>query len=32
MSELEIIFIVMTFVLPAIFIVADNRMWQRKKN
>jgi hypothetical protein len=32
MSALEIIFITMTFVLPAIFILADDRMWERKKN
>jgi hypothetical protein len=32
MSELEIILILMTFVIPAVFILADDRMWQRKKN
>ena len=32
MSGLEIIFIIMTFVLPAVFILADDRMWERKKN
>jgi hypothetical protein len=32
MSQLEIILILMTFVLPAVFILADDRMWARKKN
>ena len=32
MNSLEIFFIVITFVLPAIFILADNRHWERKKN
>ena len=32
MTGLEIIFILMTFVLPAIFILADNKMWERKKS
>jgi hypothetical protein len=31
MSELEIILIIMTFVIPAVFILADDRMWTRKK-
>lgn len=30
MDNLVIIFAVMTFVLPAIFILADDRMWKRK--
>jgi hypothetical protein len=30
MTTLEIIFIVITFVLPAIFILADDKMWERK--
>jgi hypothetical protein len=30
MDNLVIIFTVMTFVLPAIFILADDRMWKRK--
>jgi hypothetical protein len=30
MNTLEIIFIVMTFVLPALFILQDNKEWKRK--
>jgi hypothetical protein len=30
MNSLATIFIVMTFVLPALFILADDKMWQRK--
>jgi len=30
MDNLVIIFALMTFVLPAVFILADDRMWQRK--
>jgi hypothetical protein len=29
-SNLTIIFVIMTFVLPALFILADDRMWERK--
>jgi hypothetical protein len=32
MSAFEIIMIVMTFVIPAVLIIADNGMWQRKKS
>jgi len=32
MTEFEFILILMTFVLPAVLIVADNSNWQRKKN
>lgn len=32
MSTLEIVFIVMTFVIPGVFILADNINWERKKN
>lgn len=31
MTGLEIILIIMTFVIPAVFILADDRMWERKK-
>lgn len=31
MSDLVIIFVVMTFVLPAIFILGDDKQWVRKK-
>ncbi len=31
MTALEIILIIMTFVLPAVFILADDRSWERKK-
>jgi hypothetical protein len=30
MNTLTIIFVVMTFVIPAVFILADDRMWERK--
>lgn len=30
MSALVIIFSVLTFVVPAVFILADDRMWERK--
>jgi len=30
MDNLVIIFVVMTFVLPALFILADDKMWKRK--
>ena len=30
MDSFVIIFGIMTFVLPAIFILADDRMWKRK--
>jgi len=32
MSGMEIIFIIMTFVIPAVFILADDRMWERRKS
>jgi hypothetical protein len=32
MSVLEIIFIVITFVIPAVCILADNVHWERAKN
>lgn len=32
MSGLEIIFIVMTFVIPAVFILGDDVYWERKKD
>lgn len=32
MNALEIIFIIMTFVIPAVFILADDKMWERKKS
>lgn len=32
MTTLEIILIVMTFVLPAVIILSDDKVWERKRS